>query len=370
MDEAPTAPVWSDRARADDVGVRSGIALAGAYYRDVVGPLVGTRWPGLPHAAARLGSGSDVLGLDDAMSRDHDWGLRLTLLVPAGSVADVDGFLEAQLPRTYAGLPTRFPTSWHPAVGHQVEVAEAHDFVESRTGLDTRTDLTVTDWLGVTGQAMLEVTAGAVFIDTAGTLTELRRRLAWYPDDLWRYLLAADWARLTQELPFVGRTGTRGDETGAAVITARLVDIAMHLGFLLDRSWPPYPKWRGTLFAALPHASTAAPALAAAVTAPGWRGREAALVEALQVLSARQRDLGLPTPTPAIENFWDRPFRSLVSHDGPLRASLTDPDVLALPPEVGSLEQWVGNVAVLTDPTRRRRAAGAVAPPPTDDGTP
>jgi hypothetical protein len=363
MEEAAVMQVWSGRGTVHGVPEVTGIELAGAYYRDVVGPLLLGRWPGLPHAAARLGSGSDVLGLDDAVSRDHDWGLRLTLLVPGECVAEVDAFLEAELPAHYAGLPARFPTSWQPQVRHQVEVAEPHSFVASRTGLDTRAELTAADWLSVTGQAMLEVTAGGVFTDTAGTLTALRERLAWYPDDLWRYLLAADWARLTQELPFVGRTGSRGDETGAAVITARLVDIAMHLGFLLDRAWPPYPKWRGSLFTTLPHAGVAGPALARAVAAPAWREREAALVEGLEVLSARQRDLGLPTPEVAVENFWDRPFRSLVSHDGPLRESITDPAVLALPPEVGSVEQWVGNVAVLTDPARRRRAAGALAPP-------
>lgn len=46
----------------------SGLDLAEAYYRDVVGPLLLARWPRLPHAGARLGSGSDVLGLDDATS--------------------------------------------------------------------------------------------------------------------------------------------------------------------------------------------------------------------------------------------------------------------------------------------------------------
>jgi len=44
----------------------SGLKLPGDYYREVVAALLAARWPGMPHAAARLGSGSDVLGLDDA----------------------------------------------------------------------------------------------------------------------------------------------------------------------------------------------------------------------------------------------------------------------------------------------------------------
>ena len=59
----------------------AGIPLSRDYYESVVAPLLARHAPGLEHAAARLGSGSDVLGYDDAQSRDHDWGLRLTLLV-------------------------------------------------------------------------------------------------------------------------------------------------------------------------------------------------------------------------------------------------------------------------------------------------
>ncbi|WP_207944593.1 hypothetical protein [Actinomadura rubrisoli] len=58
-----------------------GAELAGAFHSDLVRPLLARAMPRLRYAAARLGSGSDVLGLDDAMSRDHDWGCRLTLLV-------------------------------------------------------------------------------------------------------------------------------------------------------------------------------------------------------------------------------------------------------------------------------------------------
>ena len=49
----------------------AGARLAAAYHRDVVGPLLEHHRPGLPHATARLGSDSNVLGLDDALTTDQ-----------------------------------------------------------------------------------------------------------------------------------------------------------------------------------------------------------------------------------------------------------------------------------------------------------
>jgi hypothetical protein len=92
---------------------RSGTEVAGAFYREVIAPLIGAQLPRLGYAAARLGSGSDVLGLDDTRSRDHDWGLRLNLLVDEAdraAVPTVRGLLDEHLPasaRTSAG--TRSP---------------------------------------------------------------------------------------------------------------------------------------------------------------------------------------------------------------------------------------------------------------------
>ena len=51
----------------------SGAELARRFFAEAVEPLLSRELPGLGYAAARLGSGSDVLGLDGAMSRDHDW---------------------------------------------------------------------------------------------------------------------------------------------------------------------------------------------------------------------------------------------------------------------------------------------------------
>ena len=124
----------------------NGAELSRSYFTEVVEPLVRGRWPGMPCAAARLGSGSDVLGLDDAMSRDHDWGLRLNLLVPAEAVADVDDHLAARLPDSFEGQPTRFATTWDPVVRHRVQVETARDLAVSRLGVDPTRDRSRRSW--------------------------------------------------------------------------------------------------------------------------------------------------------------------------------------------------------------------------------
>src|SRR6266581_6888387 len=104
----------------------SGRELAQQFHADVVAPLLARAMPRLRYAAARLGSGSDVLGLDDAMSRDHDWGCRLTMLVDEADQAAVPlvrDLLAARLPERFLGLPVRFATTWDASASHRVEVA-------------------------------------------------------------------------------------------------------------------------------------------------------------------------------------------------------------------------------------------------------
>jgi hypothetical protein len=333
----------------------SGTDLARAYHVEVVAPLLESRWPGLPYAAARLGGGSDVLGYDDETSRDHDWGLRLTLLVPADVVGAVDAHLQDALPVTFSGQPTRFVTTWDPGVRHHIDVCTVDEVVRSRLGVDASRPLTVADWLSLTGQSVLEVRAGPVFVDRVGALTRAREALAWYPDAVWRYVVAADWARVAQELPLVGRTGERGDDLGSRVLAARLASVLLHLAHLLDRRWPPYPKWLGTSAASLPHAGGVIEPLSLALGGASWQEREEGLVAALRLLHQVQAEAGLPVVDDPADQFWDRPFRTV--RDEVVRLledSIDDPAVRALPRGVGSAEQWSHNVDVLVDPSRRR----------------
>jgi len=340
-----------------DGGELTGGGLAGGFYHDVVAPILAAEMPGLAYAAARLGSGSDVLGLDDAISRDHDWGCRLTLLVDSPDQAmtgPVSTLLGRRLPDSYLGHPVRFPMTWDATDDHRVEVSTVSAFAVSRIGVDPCGGLDVYDWLLLTGQSVLELTAGPVFADRTSELGRVRELLRWYPADVERYVLAAAWQRVAQQMPFVGRAGERGDELGSRLLSAVLADDLMWLAFALCRSWPPYRKWRGLAFSTLPVASELTGALTAAATATGWRERETGLAAAIEVLLAAQRALGLPAPERGVVQFWDRPYRTLCDQVPELLlAQVTDPVVAALPRGIGCVERWADNVDVLSSPGRR-----------------
>ncbi len=342
-------------------GGLDGRSFARGYHAEVVGPILARELPGLRYAAGRLGSGSDVLGFDDATSRDHDWGCRLVVLVDEQDHAAVrvaDAVLARELPDTYRGHPVRFPTSWAPQARHQVWVDTVHAFAAGRLGVGVP-DLSTVDWLVLTGQSVLEVTAGPVFVDGTRELSRVRELLRWYPPDLDRYVLAAGWGRIAERMALHGRTGQTGAEPGSRRLAAALTGDLIRQAFLVHRRWAPYDKWLDAAFADLPGAADLAGPLAVAAGGGDWRAREEGVAAAAELLLAAQRERGLPGPPSAVGPFFDRPYRSIAPTVAEsLLAGVTDPVLTRLPAGLGSVEQWVGGVGWLAKPEQR---AGLVA---------
>jgi Domain of unknown function (DUF4037) len=306
----------------------------------------------MPHAAAFLGWGSDVLGFDDARSTDHGFGPRLTVFVDAGELDAAAAAVEASLPDEVGGFPTRFGWDDVP-VTHHVQVAELGGWLESRIGFDARRPIATVDWLLTPQQRLLEVTQGAVFHDD-GRLGPVREALRWYPDDVWLWLLASQWRRIAQEESFAGRTAEVGDDLGSRVLAARLARDVMRLCFLLERRYAPYAKWLGSAFAQLDSAAEVAPALAAALAATGWPEREDGLVAAYEAAARRFDALGIAEPVDtAARRYYTRPFR-VIGGDRLADACLArvdDPALRSLPP-IGGVDQVTDSTDALS-PLRR-----------------
>jgi hypothetical protein len=236
-------------------------------------------------------------------------------------------------------------------VTHHVEVAELRAWLAHRIGFDPRGGISMRQWLCAPQQRLLEVTSGAVFHDDGRELETVQAALAWYPDDVWLWLLACQWRRLDQEEPFVGRAAEVGDELGSRVVAARLVRDVMRLAFLLERRYAPYSKWLGSGFARLDAAATLQPALLDVLAARDYEARESALVSAVEELARRQNALGITAPVdPSVRLFHSRPFRVLGSSrfvDACLER-VGDSSVRSLP-LIGGVDQITDSTDVLED---------------------
>ncbi|MGH8977421.1 MAG: DUF4037 domain-containing protein [Acidimicrobiia bacterium] len=293
-----------------------GVQLAREYWFEVVAPVLDAHVPSPERAAALLFTGSDVLGFDTEQSTDHGWGPRVFVFLPDGTeparLRELVDVVDGALPDAFRGFPTRFPPRDGMPPCHQVWFRTVGGFVDATLGFDPRHGVGARDWLRTPTQLLRELTAGAVFEDGLGDLTRVRAELAWYPDDVWRYVLACQWRRIAQEEAFVGRCGQVGDELGSAIVAARLVRDVVRLGFLIERDYAPYSKWLGTAFARLPCATALRTPMQQTLAATDWQHREAHLCLVLERVAERFNQLELVEAIdPVVRPFFRRPFRVL-----------------------------------------------------------
>ncbi len=340
-----------------------GLKLSERYYHEAVRPIMDAHFPSQAHSAALVGFGSDVIGFDTPLSRDHMWGPRLVLFLPEMEFerlcAPVDDALRKNLPYTFRGYPTNFAAPDNESVrwleeinsgpvNHLVEITTLKQYIAGRLGIDPAQEIGVTDWLTILEHRLLSITSGGVFHDDLG-LEAFRKKISYYPHDVWLYLLAAEWGKIDQEEPFMGRTGDVGDEIGSRIIAARLVQYLMHLCFLMERRYRPYSKWFGSAFLRLESAKKLAPIFNQVLAAPDWNERQRYLSQAYRIAAEMHNALHI---TPALEieisSFHERPY--LVLHSGliadALQKAVQDEAVRALPPRVGSINQFVDSTDV------------------------
>lgn len=356
-----------------------GIQLCGQFYSQIVRPLLETHFPDLEYSAALLSDGSETLGYDTPMSRDHHWGPRVMLFVREADIhlaSGIHAMLADHLPYTFLGYSTHFSepnlddngtqlleTIDSGPVNHRVTVQTFLSLLADHLGLDSAENLSPADWLSIPEQCLLTLTAGAVYHDGIG-LEDLRRGFEYYPRDVWLYLLACGWARIGQEEHLMGRAGLVGDEVGSALIGARLVRDIMRLCFLMERRYAPYPKWLGTAFKQLDCGPALYPTLGKALAARSWRTRQKHLIPAYEFIAGKHNSLGLTDSLPEITTqFFGRPFQVIALHGfaDALLSQISDPAIASLP-LIGNVDQWSDNTDLLESRNLRVKIAAIHRP--------
>ena len=341
-----------------------GLKLSEYLYHEAIEPLLAQKYPHLNYSAARLGWGSDVMGFDTPMSMDHGWGPKLTLFLNEKDYSELhqelEDFFAWHLPLEIRGFPTNFGEPLEDGgrmeakdtspIRHMITITTLEKLIMSYLGMDTRQPLTPPLWLSLPQQRLRTIRSGRIYHDGLGRISPLRQALHWYPHDLWLYLMGNQWRRIDQDEPFVGRTGSVGDELGSRLIAARLIHDMMSLLFLMEKQYAPYSKWFGSAFKKLSNAPRFTPIFQQILNCESWQEREKHLSQAYQHLVDAHNALDVtPNIKPEISNFYNRPF--LVPHSSrfviALQEQIKDPVVKALPPHLGSIDQFIDNTDVL-----------------------
>lgn len=350
-----------------------GLDLSELFYVEVVSPILDSDFPGVPHAAALIGPGSEVLGYDTALSTDHHWGPRAMFFLRDEDYdalnVPISEALRAKLPYTFKGFSTNFgepdeigvrllrEISSGP-VNHRVEIFTVRRFFKAQLGLDILDDLQPLDWLTFSEHQLLVATKGKVFHDGIGDLTRAREKLDYYPPDVWLYLLASQWERVAQEEAFIGRCGDVGDDLGSRLVAARLVRHLMRLCFIMERTYAPYAKWFGSAFSRLNCAPMLAPILHDILSAEEWHERERHLSQAYRIIAEQHNLLNITEPIEtAVSLYHTRPY--LVIHGDlfveAIRRQIKDAEIKKLNPAIGSVNQLLESSDVLEDPSLGRK---------------
>ncbi len=205
-------------------------------------------------SAGLVGRGSEVLGSDDEISRDHGWGPTFRLFLEEADRRRIGKALEERLnelrPEVFRGIEL---------AGHRtgpITVTTVDDAFRELTG-SPWPPKSVREWMFVNENGLCFAQAGKVFYDPVGRLAERKEAFAktYYPEDVWLWRIASRLFQLWHygDYNICGRLARRND--GVAVLTGQgyFVEAAMQLAFLFNRRFAPYWKWLHWAFVRLPY---------------------------------------------------------------------------------------------------------------------
>jgi hypothetical protein len=315
----------------------TGLDLSEKYFFEDVKPILGKFFPHLKYSGGLIGSGSEVLGYDDEMSRDHHWGPRLILFLTDADYTNlsssIDKSLRQNLPATCHGFPTNFSkpdkngvrlmeTASAIEISHFIDIITIKEYFNNLLGIDIYNKPSVIDWLSFPQQVLLSIQSGRIFHDQLG-LNDIRNKLNYYPHDIWFYLMASSWQRIGQEEHLAARARLTGQDIGFSIIASRLVRDIIQLGFLLERKYAPFGKWLEKSFVKLNCGKVLMPYLSNILNSPDPKSSQQSLCMAFETLVSIHNNLSITKPINSECREWHkRPFKAI--YGGQVAAIIAD----------------------------------------------
>ncbi len=195
-------------------------------------------------AAGLVGYGSECLGFDDDISKDHDYGPSFCIWLPRKIYKEYGVRMQAAydaLPREFMGFAGRMEEEQGKG---RVGVLCLEDFYEEMIGRSS-VPQTEMEWLAIPEEMLATAVNGKVFEDNLRQFSSIRDGLMqYYPHGVWIKKIADSMAKAAQAGQYnYARAMKRGERIAAEMALTEFVKESMHLVYLLNRTYAPFYKW-------------------------------------------------------------------------------------------------------------------------------
>lgn len=292
------------------------IDISRDFFQRIVLPILQEHFPAetAQTAFGVFGYGSEALGLDDELSRDHHWGLRIDALMPDPIFREkrdeMMRVLAERLPHSYQGHSLR--------EGHLAGAGLAPDslpaFLTRTVGID-RAPVTAEEWLAIPEEDIIHIINGEVWHDPSGAFSALRAHFAAYYPEPVRLRRIAHWCRFYSGMGTYAlmRAILRNDDFYATTRFSNAIRLGVQLAFLLDKQYFPYDKWLMAHFARLPRMYERMGALVeeAVQLSTGWERKLAILDQMSDILDSTLVEDAIIPPHPPFQGSATSGYRLL-----------------------------------------------------------
>ena len=223
-----------------------GLELSEKYYEAYGRPMIEEQFADIAGqtAAGLAGRGSECLGFDDEISRDHDFGPSFCIWLPR----DLYNRYGARMQAAYDALPKEF-------MGYGARICEEQgrgrvgvlcleDFYSDILGRD-QIPYTAGEWLSMDEADLAAAVNGRVFEDRLGLFSRIRQELLdYYPREVWIRRIAQSLGLAAQAGQYnYARAMKRGERIAAELALTEFICESMKLVYLFNRKYAPYKKW-------------------------------------------------------------------------------------------------------------------------------
>ena len=223
-----------------------GLELSKSFYYEYGEPMLINSFPNLMDkiAVGLIGAGSECFAYDDSISTDHDFDPGFIIFISDEIDEDTKFKIEreyAKLPRTYKGYERAIIS---PVGGNRRGVKRVSDFLKEKTGTSDG-KLNVYDWLHLDEEFLAEITNGEIWRDDGKIISNIRMKLAIFPEDIKLKKLAGSILIMAQSGQYNYERCISHNELGASRLALyEFVNAAIHTTFLLNEVYMPFYKWR------------------------------------------------------------------------------------------------------------------------------